>query len=207
MGALYRLFETDSSDNYSALTTCLKRVGIQRYIETGTGIGDGIRTALSLQFPFITSIEMDSDLGNEAGKNFPEAQVHTGLSVEILKNLDLSDPAFYFLDAHFPFADFGKMSYEKSIRQYGRSAFPLEDELGIISKSPSFDNSIIVIDDAFLYCGDNFTEWSRSNPFKYRELAKECGISLDQSTILEFLSKHSLLFDYRDQGYIIALPK
>ena len=53
---------------------------------------------------------------------------------EHVPELPADAPTLFFLDAHFPGADFHKCSYEESIREHKQDAFPLEEEVDIILK-------------------------------------------------------------------------
>ncbi len=84
---------------------------------------------------------------------FPSANIEHATSTEALtkwlstNTIKESDRVFFYLDAHFPEADFKGKPYDV----YAENAVPLQAELEIINKYRPNCNDIIVCDDARIY--------------------------------------------------------
>jgi hypothetical protein len=115
----------------------------------------------------------------------------------------------FFLDAHFPGADFHKMTYEESIRQYQEEAFPLENELRIIKSLRDISKDVFIIDDFVLYDKDkNYESIKRGQVWQYEWLQQELNIKTESGFIFDLFSEtHNFEKDYRHQGYLIMTPK
>ena len=206
MGALYRF----------DLNPFISKYGLTQYIETGTGEANGLLHAFSYPFIDYYSVDIDEELIVDAWKKVHERtdiapiKVHLAASRSIdalrewIPNLD-SSPCLFFLDAHFPGADFHKISYEESIREYKQDAFPLGEELRIIVDTRDTSKDVFIIDDLMLYedgAYDGGVEW------KFQWLQKELDLETDSSFLYDILrDTHDLVKDTRDQGYLVATPK
>lgn len=202
MGALYR---------FSSLGQLVKSLDLTTFIETGTGLGDSLKFALQHDFKHLYSIEIDKELLDrlqikDPRLNLINADSFTGLQ-EVLKFC--KGNCFFFLDAHFPGADFGKMSYPDSIRQYKERAFPLIKELEIITSNRDISKDVILIDDFILYdiTGDYETN-HQGVTWNYEDVRKEQNLCNSESDVVKFFNNtHSLYKIMKDQGYLLALPK
>ena len=122
MGELSIFNLSEFTDKYNCKT----------YVETGTGIGDCLQHALKYNFKQYHSIDLDGDLIENAKKKFSQENVNLihNYSTEALKELcpvlPKEESVLFFLDAHFPGADFHKMSYEESMTEFKEQAFPLK---------------------------------------------------------------------------------
>ena len=89
------------------------------FIETGTGKGTGLNYAVEYPFEKIYSIEYMEPLYEECKKTFADddrilllnADSVSGLE-EILNTIPEDKNILFWLDAHFPGADFGLNSYD-----------------------------------------------------------------------------------------------
>jgi len=127
------------------------------FVETGTYRGDGVKEAIVRGFSTIHSIELDADLYFRASTKFatlPNIFIHNGDSSYILKELinhlnqsNKNQPIVFWLDAHFPGSDLGKIDYIEGFYQVKqRTWMPLKNELeAIFSARPPIDT--IIIDD------------------------------------------------------------
>ena len=178
------------------------------YIETGTGIGDSLSHALKHPFKHFYSIEMDKGLYDQAIKLFqhPNLKIINGLSSnilpEILPKIASDTRVLFFLDAHFPEADFGNAPdrYRKSVSKYGKDALPLEEELRIIKNIRIENKDVIIIDDVWVYEDGPFEggNWSE-RPFVNSGDMSFVGKIFDDT---HFIKKF-----YRQQGYLFLTPK
>ena len=187
---------------------------VDQYVETGLGVGDCLKTAMEYPFKKIFSAELDSDLVQNSKHLEKDQRVKiiqgksTDALKEIIPQLDTT-PVLWWLDAHLPFGDFHKISYEESIRTYLQDCFPLEEEIEIIATSRNCSKDVFMIDDTLLYEKDLDCEHFRSSgDFPHRELVKSLGMSLDPQFLYNRLDKtHNWSIDLRHQGYFILTPK
>ena len=180
-------------------------------METGTGIGVCLRHALKFNFKNLYSIDVDEDLIHQAKSKFSDANIHllNGYSTEVLEGLiptlPSDEPIMFFLDAHFPGADFKKISYEESIKTYKEQAFPLIEEIRIIKKYRDVSKDIFIIDDWKLY--DTSLNYEMPG-WEYRNLQVELGLDTPAEEIIsELRDTHNIDIILRHQGFLFAKPK
>lgn len=201
MGAFHRFDPTEWINKYN----------IENYVETGFGDLTSFKHSLFFPFKKWYGVDLDKELFDRAQYLASEDVIFVNdYSTEALKKwtLEIKGNTCWFLDSHFPFSDYKGLSYNESISKYKEQSLPLENELEMIVSNRNVSNDVFVIDDFFIYAGDDLTEWSRNNPFKYRKLAKEFNIDLNVKFIYNELElTHNIEIDVRDQGYLIATPK
>jgi hypothetical protein len=201
MGELYR-FE---------LSPFIEKYGLKIYFETGTGMGISLRHALKSSFEEYFSVDVDPELIEKLmplKKENKNLVLIRGFSKDALQQfapkISQDKPVLWFLDAHFPGADFHKCSYEQSIRHFKKDAFPLEEEIDIICKLRDTSQDVFILDDFVLYEKGNYAapEW------KYEWLQEELDLKTNSSFIYETFNKtHNFKKDLRDQGYLVIIPK
>jgi hypothetical protein len=195
--------------NIFDLTPYVEKHGCKTYFETGTGLGVCLRHALNFNFEKFYSVDLDEELFNAAKNRFvgyPLTLINDYSSKALEQYVPTlnQDPVFFFLDAHFPGADFHKMSYEESIRTYKEEAFPLHLELQSIKKSRNTDKDVFLIDDFKLYEeGDyEFGGWA------YSGLQEELGLVTKSQFIYDlFKDTHTFEKSLRHQGFLFIIPK
>jgi hypothetical protein len=198
------------------LNEFIKNYNTRVYVETGTGEGVSLSYAQSFDFDKLYSVDIDKDL-IESAKNKFSANLKISLINDLSKNalevilqeLDPEIPTIFFLDAHFPGADFHKISYEESIRQYKKDAFPLEDEIKIISNKRDLSKDVFVIDDFVLYdYSSEYDSVKHGQVWQYKWLQDELNLPTESKFIFDLFDKtHTLEKDFRHQGYLIIKPK
>lgn len=195
--------------NIFDLTPYVEKHGCKTYFETGTGQGVCLSHALNFDFKKFYSVDLDEELVTAAKNRFMGYSLtlindYSSKALEqYVPTLDES-PVFFFLDAHFPGADFHKMSYEESIRTYKEEAFPLHLELQSIKKSRNTDKDVFLIDDFKLYEeGDyEFGGWA------YSQLQEELGLVTKSQFIYDlFKDTHTFEKSLRHQGFLFIIPK
>lgn len=181
------------------------------YVETGTGIGVCLKHILNYDFNHYYSIDVDGELIEQARVNYPQSNItfihnySTDGLKELVPKLPKNESTMFFLDAHFPGADFGKMSYESSIREFREEAFPLIKELEIIQSLRDTSKDVFIIDDWKLYdptikCED--PHWD------YKGLQEELNLNTPKEPILNRLQKtHDIEIKLNHQGFLFATPK
>lgn len=185
----------------------IETYNIRGYIETGTGIGDSLSHALNFPFKKIFSIEYDTKLFNKASDLFkdPRLKIINDFSEKalpkILAEIDKHDTYLFFLDAHFPEADFGidPDRYEKSLDKYGATALPLEDELRIIHKMRPLHKDVIIIDDVWIY---------EKGPFETGNWKERDKLNIGNMEFVKeiFKDSYDIAKIYKQQGYLILTP-
>ena len=197
------------------LNEFINNFNIKNYFETGTGMSVSLDYAKNFNFNKLYTVDIDGELIDLAKSKYSNDERITFIndySKNALKNfLPIMDnnPTLFFLDAHFPGADFYKISYEESIRKYREDAFPLEQELKIMKEYRNLKNDVIVIDDFILYeKDDNYGTIKEGNVWKYEWLQEELNLKTESSFIYElFKDTHDFKKDIRHQGYLIITPK
>lgn len=177
------------------------------YVETGTGEGNSLQVVLDLlNINKLYTVDIDPDMLFQASSRLGCEDKVTYVcnnSFDFLKNLlenDLKEQnsVLFFLDAHFPFADFKKMTYQESINFYKNQAVPLKDELELISKYRSNKNDIIILDDLRIYKDGPY----EGGNWEDRELYK-LG---DESFIYQSFPERTITEYYTEQGFILITP-
>jgi hypothetical protein len=195
--------------NIFDLTTYVEKHNCKTYFETGTGKGVCLSHALNFDFEKFYSVDLDEELVNDAKNRFvgyPLTLINDYSSKALEQYVPTlnQEPVFFFLDAHFPGADFHKMSYEESIRTYKEEAFPLHLELQSIKKSRNTYKDVFLIDDFKLYEeGDyEFGGWA------YSGLQEELGLVTKSQFIYDlFKDTHTFEKSLRHQGFLFIIPK
>jgi hypothetical protein len=199
------------------LTPIIEKYNTKIYVETGTGIAECLTYANKFSFDKLYSVELDGDLANEAKLKVPSEKVEiindystNGLKNNILPNLPKDEPVLFFLDAHFPGADFHKISYEESITQYKEESLPLKLEVDIILENRDISKDVFIIDDWFLYQPELTYEANNTKNWPYSELQKSLNLIQDDDAtniISRFEATHNIEVDPRHQGYLVITPK
>ena len=110
----------------------------------------------------------------------------------------LNGNVLFFLDAHFPGADFHYETYT-SVTDYD-TRLPLKKEIEAIVNNRNIKNDVFIIDDLRVY-EDN--EYSDGN-WPLRKIAGGDGIDF----IFDLLGNtHNIERDLRYQGFLIITPK
>lgn len=186
----------------------INNYNLHGYIETGTGIGDSLSYALTLPFKKLYSIEYDPRLYKGALEKFidPRLKIINNLSKHalptILSEINKDDPYLFFLDAHFPEADFGTAPnrYQASFKKYGSDALPLETELNIIDIMRPLYQDIILIDDVWIY---------EEGPFETGNWKEREKMSIGTMDFVSEIFKDQYVISkiYKQQGYLILTPR
>lgn len=181
-----------------------EKYNLAYFVETGTGKGVSLDYALTHNFEQYYSIEIHSIIFNEGKikyQNYNNVNLFNDNSLngleQILKDIDPCIPILFWLDAHFPGADYGYSSYNDEKNTDLR--IPLMRELEVIKKYRTENKDVILIDDLRIYEDGKYEDgnWADRN---------QLGGS-DCNFIYEFFPSHEISKDLRDQGYVIIEPK
>jgi len=188
------------------------RFGFFHFVETGTGSGNGTAYA-SLHnegnvFRTIRSCEIEISLvakAREQFKNDPRVHIFAEQSDIFLKwvcdVLPYDEPILFWLDAHFPGADYGIRGYDFTKDRDIR--LPLEHELSIIARRRPQGRDVVVCDDLRIYKDGPFAH--NNVPAGLRGLCpKERGIRFVHRIMGE---THDIEELYEHEGYLLLTPK
>lgn len=198
------------------LNDYLKNYNLEYYFETGTGKAECLSYAIQYQFKEFYTVDIDEELVEEAYNKLKDSgkQINLliGKSTEVLREytskIPKESPTLFFLDAHFPGADFHKCTYEESIRTHLKDAFPLEEEIQIILDNRDISNDVFIIDDFVLYEDGEYDCLNHNCIWEYDWLQEELDLKTNSKFLYDAFEKtHDLKKDLRSQGYLIVTPK
>lgn len=188
------------------LSRIIQDFGCKVFIETGTGTGDGLAHACAFPFERILSVEVVDELAERARARFAandRVDIVVGQSSSVLEQwlstVPGDAPVLFWLDAHFPGADFQLAAYDSETDE--RVRLPLETELARIRKLRPGVQDVFLIDDLRIYCdgpfdGGNIPDHAQTLPPDRRNTA----------FLRRHLGDYRLLFSFRDEGYVLAIP-
>ena len=182
----------------------VKEYNVKFFFETGTWLGEGLNFASYFAFSKLVSCEIIEPIFKKAIKRFENNRkisiVHSDSITAVSSQLSsLNDNCFFWLDAHFPGAEEGLNDYNDELREIYR--LPLEKELEIISTRNNIYNDVIIIDDLRIYENGGFE--SGNLPLNI----KRPSVSGVEFIYKLFDKTHDILRCYKNEGYLILLPK
>lgn len=190
------------------------------FIETGTYQGSGTAYAAYSGFSQIHSIEIDPEYYFSAQFRFRDHNnifLHLGSSHLVIPSLICSsflknEHVLFWLDAHFPLADRGEVSYNNTTDPIVR--MPIISELQAIIKNRGKGyRDIVIIDDLRCFVDDpripaaSFDDHMKSLGARGEGCTRESvvGVTLDEIlSVTEGIFLPQLIFE--DEGYILLLP-
>jgi len=182
------------------LEKLVKVLNLKNFVESGTGDCSSMKIAADLNlFENLYGIDLDEDLYNRAVSMFKSSvNMYNGYSKdEMLKIVgELSNkPTLFWLDAHFPGADYKGVKYDAEKDDSKR--IPLEAELKIISENRDITNDVFIIDDLRIYADLLGGSW------EFRSTA-----GAENHDFIETLigKTHLLVEHHQDQGYMLGFP-
>lgn len=195
------------------LEKLIKDYSIENYVETGIGDLTSFNFAHNFNFKRMYGVDLDEDLYKNAKKVFANSDKSVILvndySTNFLENIskEINGNTIWFLDAHLPYADYHKISYEQSLKDFGKNALPLEQELSILFSNRDLSKDVVIIDDWILY--DPYQDYAtirEGNDWRYRKLQEELNLVTTKDQILPFFKESEYNIDLQDQGYLVKLP-
>jgi hypothetical protein len=196
----------DYFESKESLKSFIEQYDLKYFIETGTGIGDTVAFVQG-QFKMIYSIEMIEGIYKKALSRFinnydvclinddSKNALKQTLKIKLLDQGNI----LYFLDAHFPGADFKYAEYDSESDPDIR--IPLHKELETIvdQRGTLLKNDVIIIDDLRIYEDGPYD----AGNWPLRQSIGGEGIDF----IYELFGEtHYIEKDYRYQGFIILKP-
>ena len=176
---------------------------IKNFVETGTGQAEVVRSVYeadeSLNIHTIEVVPEIFDQNKIKYSYLKDVSWHLGTSFKILPVIlpTFDGNTLFWMDAHFPGADFGLSSYgdEKDMDK----RLPLQKELESIVQSRDVSNDVFVIDDLRIY---------EDGPFETGNWDERTKYGGDGIGFIEemFEKTHYIGRSYNAQGSIILFP-
>ena len=176
---------------------------IKNFVETGTGQAEVVQTVVEADDTLnIHTIEVIPEIYDKNKINFSylkDVNWHLGTSFDILPEIlpDLKGTTLFWMDAHFPGADFGLSSYGDEKDDDKR--LPLKKELETIVANRDVTNDVFVIDDLRIYEDGPFGDGNWEDREKYGGDGIEFIEELFEET-------HYVVKSYNAQGSILLFP-
>ena len=186
------------------LKETLESFGIKNFVETGTGDGSSMNKVIDTKvLDKHYGIELDEELFRKLMQKNEENEkvvLFNGYSEDcmdaVLEELS-DDPTLFWLDAHFPGADYGPAGYgdEEDINK----RLPMEAELKIMKEKRDLSKDVIFMDDLRIYVDRDFEagNWPERSKFGAN------GYDFVEELIGD---THILVEHLADQGYLLAFP-
>ena len=197
MGALSRFDLARMSTQY----------GLLHFVETGTGIGQSLAYACRFGFRTLWSCEIEASLAFRAVAVFAQDRRVTIWERESQNFLEHTcrvipddEPVLFWLDAHFPGADYGIRGYGAEKNEAIR--LPLPSELEIIARYRPDGRDVILCDDLRVWIDAPFASGNLPEsvrPFCPRERSAEMFERVLGTT-------HTVTLRYEDEGYVMLTP-
>lgn len=184
--------------------------GLKHFVETGTGQGNSLGYAALFPFKSLFSCEIEPTLHASAKTMFAgdsRVRIMLGDSLTFLTatcdTLPVDEPALFWLDAHFPGADYGLRGYGAEKNQVVR--LPLRQELNVLRLGRPARRDVVLIDDVRIYADGPYQNGNLPNELR------DFG-PYDRSDAAEFMKyamadTHDTKILYADEGYAIITPR
>jgi hypothetical protein len=166
------------------------------YVETGTGNCTTLYKAISAKnINKCYSVDIDLNMVVNARQRFCEASIEHSLSTVAMERwltteLSLDSNVLFFLDAHFPGADFHNKKYDV----FAPHAVPLKEELELIKKYRPNGKDIIICDDARIYT---------SGLFENGDISDWLNVPGGYRFVYDLFPDAKISLHYSEEGYII----
>jgi hypothetical protein len=191
------------------LQPLMEAFGCRTLFETGTGLGEAVVYASYFRFERIWSVEIHPDVAATASERFAgdeRIRILNMSSEEALKRVlpgvDRASPILFWLDAHFPGADFGFATYQDEVDVDRR--LPLQRELELIAQLRQPCRDVILIDDLRIY---EDGPWEKGPmPESAQTLPPELR-NIDFALRAPWSQTHDLQRFHEGTGYLALLPR
>ena len=191
------------------LQPLMEQYGCRFLVETGTGIGDGLHYASYFAFEKLWSVEIHPDIAATARERFardPRIGILEQTSEEalaaVLPTIDRAVPILFWLDAHFPGADFGLATYQDE-RVLDRR-LPLARELDLIGRLRHPCRDVLLIDDLRIY---EDGPWEMGPMPDYAQTLPPEMRNIDFVLSPPWSRTHDLKRFHEHTGYLVLVPK
>jgi len=189
--------------NFYNIGGYVKNHGLEVFIETGVGNGDGIIEAAKHPFQKIISIEIMEAQVLKMRQKFaadPRIEIIHGHTLDVLPRLldDVKENCLFWLDAHFPGADIGMGKHDDpTIDDIVR--LPLEEELFMV-RDKRKGKDVVLFDDLLIYQNQGRDCWRNDIRPRHKFTSDNFFAEILSTT-------HNFNSWYRDTGYAALTPK
>lgn len=190
------------------ISECIEKYNLKYFVETGTGRGDSLRSALHNNFKHLYSVEIHTPtfeiLKQNEEFNTSNITLINNNSIdalkEILPGIPKDEGIFFWLDAHYPGCYYGALNLHTDDSPNIR--LPLKEEIEYILSERS-GNDLIALDDLRLYETENFGSHFYLYDINDKD-KKDLKINFSEIAI-----KYNYTFERStsDQGYGLFRPK
>jgi len=186
------------------LQAFIKKYSINTLVETGTGLGDSVDFCKDYIHSVI-SFEICAEIYQKASERFKYASnvylVNKASEDGIVNYVSQLPEAKYlfFLDAHFPGADFGLAKYEDEKNEDIRIPLKIELETIVEIRQDNICQDCFIIDDLRVYEDGEF----EAGNWEPRKQIGGNGIDFIYDM---FSETHYIEKDYRFQGFVLLTP-
>ena len=188
------------------IATAIATYDLRHLVETGTGVGKGLSFACGFPFTSLWSSEIEPAVLNAAMDICVDERVTLFLGpsdrmLDCLWRLPTDERILFWLDAHFPGAQWGYHGYADEKNEAIR--LPLRSELEMIKQHRPLNDDVIIIDDARFWLDDAF----ENGPIHPQILScrpAELGIGFIHDL---FGETHRIDVLLNQEGFIILSPK
>lgn len=185
----------------------IEKYGTTTFVETGTGGGDGLLYASEFSFTKLFSTEIHEKIHLKAKSNF-ESDKRITLILDdsahaldaLLAGLPPEIPILFWLDAHFPGADYKLAAYDGEAN--GDIRLPLEREIKAILQRRPLRRDVLLIDDLRLYEEGDFAHGNL--PESLADVRPQGGLNFVTEA---FWPSHFIHRDYTREGYLTLVPR
>ncbi|MDE2472759.1 MAG: hypothetical protein KGL35_29560 [Bradyrhizobium sp.] len=181
---------------------------VRHFVETGTGRGDSLAHAAQFPFDSLKSCEVDYTLREGAQNRFRgDRRVHVSLweSRDFVswacRTIPADQPILFWLDAHFPGADYQGQSFGAEADE--RVRLPLQTELDTIARLRPLSRDVVLVDDLRIYVDGPFGHGNLP-PNVRPHCPAERGIGFIHETMG---ATHDVALLYDHEGYVVMTPK
>ena len=196
-------FQTINTEDY------IQKFSLKNYVETGAGEGATLAHSLNSSFTKCYSVEINSTIYDHVIRQFNpkivsgECSIWFGNSFEKMPEMlkEVEGNTLFFLDAHFPGADFQLAKYEDE-KDYD-TRLPLEKEVEAILENRDVSNDVFIIDDLVIFEPEGGPY--EAGPLTLsRDICPKNGIKFLEDALGE---THDITRSYTSQGFLIITPK
>jgi hypothetical protein len=188
------------------LQPLLEQYGCRILFETGTGLGDAVKYASYFRLDRMVSVEINRELAEQAtdavGRD-PRVSImcdtSEGALRKVLPRIPKTVPILFWLDAHFPGADYGLGEYQGEANPDLR--LPLQRELATIAELRAGARDVLLLDDLRVYEDGEYGQ----GPCPAEALPPAGARNLD--CLQPWQATHDIRRLYQHTGYVMLTPK
>lgn len=194
------------------IRSLVRDYGLVNFVETGTGIGEGVAFAVTLPFKRVWSCDIEPSQIAFAQAIYPETKTDERVrffpwsSVTLferrLADIPLTEPILFWLDAHFPGTYYGRKGFDAE--DDGDVRLPLNRELKLIHKIRARAKLDAILIDDLWFLADGPYQWGNLPDDLARLCPAERGIGFIQEM---FGATHAIEAHTEYSGWLSIIPR